>query len=110
MTRPSTRPQPGAARVVAYLPAGRTRTLMPRASRLTSGEAPPARERRRSTSTAKNGHGHQVPARAQGLVALLQGVADEHGYENLSPKAKLPSYSTRLDGLHYVRRRGATCS
>ena len=27
------------------------------------------------------------------LVALLQGVADENGYENLSPKAKLPSYS-----------------
>ena len=27
------------------------------------------------------------------LVALLQGVADEDGYGNLSPKAKLPSYS-----------------
>ena len=25
--------------------------------------------------------------------AQLQGVADENGYENLSPKAKLPSYS-----------------
>ena len=90
-----------APEVVAYLLAKGANANTLDAERIhpsTSGQAPPGPPRVSDAKYVNRCRSRAWTSRAlreggKALVALLQGVADENGYENLSPKAKLPSYS-----------------